>query len=96
MSDFLDYTATKMIVVDKSKRDKSPIVKRRLAEFLQECEAVDSSYAFNPDTAADEVSSGTTVNGSFVQRRRGKTNSMHKNKTSSTFLRIKRKLHFWP
>lgn len=68
MSEFLDYIGTKMIVVDKSERDKSAIVKRHLGVLLQKCER-EENYAFIPDkeAAADEMSPGTTVNESFVE-----------------------------
>lgn len=64
MSAFLDYIADNMIVADKSKRDRSHMVKRRLRKFLQDCENI-SDYTQSPNSASwvSESSDAETSSG---------------------------------
>lgn len=93
MTEFLNYIADNMIVADKSKRDRSPIVKKRLYEFLQKCETT-GDYALKPYSAACVSESGSSDAGvsSDPQRKR---NSAAQNKEQSMMSCLTRWTWFW-
>lgn len=91
MTEFLNYIADNMIVADKSKRDRSPIVKKRLYEFLQKCETT-GDYALKPISAVCVPDSGSSDVSSDPQRRR---NSAAQNKEQPMMSHLTRWTCFW-
>lgn len=93
MSDFLDYIAESMIVADKSKRDRSQIVKKRLQKLLQECETT-SDYAVKPNPAPCVPVSGSSDAGAFSDPHIMKVLA-NQNKKETMMARFKRWMYPW-
>lgn len=88
MSDFLKYIETQMIVTDKAKRDRSPIVKKRLDELFQKCKT-DSQYALSPYLASRVPNRRSSVMEATSHPRKGR-NSADQSKEKSRMSRWKR------
>lgn len=60
MVDFINYIGSRMIVVDKTRRDRSLMVRNQLRGMFQKCEN-DSNYAFSSAKPSYKMPSGNTV-----------------------------------